>query len=128
MEKKLRVYDKQLKKYISLKDYESMNAIEVETDGTLVLSPRYRFYMSMMICTDAYDVQLYSDIKDINGVFICEGDIVQVTRECVFEQGIVILKNGCMFIKVGETLLPLYECKANGFKLKIVGNVYEKEK
>ena len=48
------------------------------------------------------------------------GDIVEVTRPCVYEKGIVIYKNGCFFIKVGQTLLALYECEINNYKLKVI--------
>ena len=61
---KFRVYDKALKKYMKLKEYQDLHAIEVETDGTLILSPRYRFMDSMMIQTDAFDVQQFTGLHD----------------------------------------------------------------
>jgi uncharacterized phage protein (TIGR01671 family) len=122
---KFRVYDKKLKKYMTLKEYQDLHAIEVETDGTLILSPRYRFMDSMMIDTDAFDVQEFTGLHDKNGKEIYESDIVEVTRQCIWEKGIVVFIDGCFFIKVKETLLALYECEPNNYQLEVIGNIYE---
>lgn len=53
------------------------------------------------------------------------GDIVDVTRPCIYETGTIIFKNGCFFIKVMETLLALWECKPNNYQLEVIGNIYE---
>jgi len=53
------------------------------------------------------------------------GDIVDVTRLCIYETGTIIFKNGCFFIKVKETLLALWECEPNNYQLEVIGNIYE---
>ena len=37
-----------------------------------------------------------------------------------------MFKNGCFFIKSKENLLALYNCKLNNYKVKVIGNVFEK--
>ncbi len=56
------------------------------------------------------------------------GDIVEITRECVYEKGIIVFKNGCFFIKVKENLLALYNCEFNNYKVKVIGNITDNQK
>lgn len=53
------------------------------------------------------------------------GDIVEITRHCILERGEVKFINGCFAIKSKDTLLMLYQCEINNFKLKVIGNIYD---
>lgn len=67
----------------------------------------------------------YTGVHDRFENEIYEGDIVEITRECVYEKGIIVFKNGCFFIKVKENLLALYNCEFNNYKVKKIGNIYD---
>lgn len=124
---KFRIWDNAAKKYLSLQDYQDLGAIEVENDGTLTLSPRYRFLTSMMIMPERFVPQQYVGLKDKNGVEVYEGDKVMFDYEWTEPDEIGVItwnKDTASFQIKGH--IPSSSMKHLD-RMKVIGNIYENE-
>lgn len=116
---KFRAWHKDLKKMFKI------GQITLE-EGTWNFEPNDRDFIGMSIpYQPSFVLMQYTGIHDKNGKEIYEGDIVEITKECVCGKGIIVFKNGCFFIKVKENLLALYNCEFNNYKVKKIGNIYD---
>lgn len=116
---KFRVWDNVDKKYLSLKDYQDLGAIEVENDGTLTLSPRYRFLTSMMIMPERFVPQQYVGLKDKNSVEIYEGDLILIGEKRRKVE--VIFKDGSFGYLYNGVCVPFQNQNP-----EVIGNIYLK--
>lgn len=122
-----RVWDNVDKKFISLDDYQKLGAVEIENDGTLTLSPRYRFLTSMMIMPTRFILSQNTGLIDKNGRNVFEGDIVMFDYEWTKpnETGIIQWnKDNASFQIKGR--IPSSSMKHLS-QMKIIGNIYENQ-
>lgn len=141
---KFRVWDRALNKMITKENVkgllDTVNTGDWDTDYTYSRDEWYPAYDILTIfdyfegiqdryiedtSTKRFELMQYTGLHDKNGKEIWENDIVEITRECIYEKGIIIFKDGCFFIKSKENLLALYNCELSNYKIKIIGNIYD---
>lgn len=116
-----RVWDNVDKKFISLDDYQKLGAVEIENDGTLTLSPRYRFLTSLAIMPERFIPCEFTGLKDENGKKIFEGDIVSYTIGKPNGDSVDIEKEVVKF-----DYMQLVQLEHSSY-LKVIGNIYENQ-
>lgn len=115
---KFRAWDKENKEMLDIQELDYENSYNGQP---MIRTTMYNDYFD----TEDMILMQYTGLKDKNGVEIYEEDIIEITRTCILERGIVKFINGCFCIKHKETLLMLYQCEINDFKLEVIGNVYD---
>ena len=125
---KFKIWDTVEKKFLSLKDYQDLGAIEVENDGTLTLSPRFRFLTSMMIMPERFIPCQYIGLKDKNGKEIYEGDVLNNTA--VNFKFIVKFENTKYILQKLEYLDDALDMNDYFHRIptmfEVIGNIYDK--
>ena len=76
----------------------------IRVDGTYIITPDETI-LGKYGKVNKETVGQYTGLHDKNGKEIWENDIVEITREGIYEKGIIIFKNGCFFIKSKENLI-----------------------
>lgn len=116
---KFRIWDVENKEMLKVRELDFKLTFY---GGRIAIRPdQYNDYFD----TEDMILMQYTGLHDKNGKEIWESDIVEITRECIYEKGIIVFRNGCFFIKTKEILLALYNCEANNYKVKVIGNIYE---
>lgn len=115
-----KIWDSCDKKFLKIEDYQDLGAIEIENDGTLTLSPRFRFLTSMSIMPERFIPLEYTGLKDKNGKKIFEGDIV---RRADNKEYTVAYSNGAF----KEEINGEYENNIGDslYAYEVIGNTFE---
>lgn len=119
---KFKIWDTAENKFLELKDYQELGAIEVENDGTLTLSTRFRFLTSMMIMPERFIPLQFTGLYDKTENPIYEGDIVNIEYKETTVENAVIEYRGSSFY--GATLSDMWELDMYS-SIEVIGNIYD---
>lgn len=117
--KKIRCWDKQQKKYLTLEEYQALGGIIVGKDGTLTLSPGYRFADNITVCTDTFIPEYSTEVLDCYETEVFEGDIVQDIAAGE-DYGIIEFEDGHFYIHTPGVLEDI----ENMYGFQVVGNIH----